>query len=74
MIVRPVVRKALICCLAACDQITHLFSNWSPMLRDDQDVKDDRGETTGADTPGAQTDARQLHEHGQRAAARPDIR
>lgn len=42
--------------------------------RDDQNVKDDRGEAAGADTPRAQTDANQLHEHYQRAAARSYLR
>lgn len=42
--------------------------------RDDQNVKDDRGEAAGADAPGAQTDAPQLHEHGEGAAACPHIR
>lgn len=43
-------------------------------VRDDKNVKDDRGEAARADAPGTQTDAGQLNEHYQRAAACPDIR
>lgn len=44
------------------------------LFRDDQNVKDDWREAAGADAPGAQADAGQLHEHRQRAAACSYIR
>lgn len=42
--------------------------------RDDQNVKDDRGEAAGTDASGAPTDAPQLYEHREGAAACPHIR
>lgn len=42
--------------------------------RNDEDVKDDWGAAAGADPPRTQTDARQLHEHHQGAAARSHLR
>lgn len=45
----------------------------SSFIRDDQNVEDDWWKATGADSSRAQADARELHEHSQRAAAGPHI-